>query len=80
MCKLQNQHNYYTEHKSSLLQKYEGKYLVITEKNDVLPFDTRAEAYTFGAQQYGLGNFMIKKCVAGNSAIQSLSNLALRVL
>lgn len=61
MLELERQYQFYLEHEAEFLEKYEGKYLVISESLDVTSFDTKKEAYAFGAENLGLGNFLLQK-------------------
>lgn len=62
MIALEKQYNYYLEHEKELLEKYEGKYLVISNNLEVYPFDGKKEAYVYGADNCGLGNFLLQYC------------------
>lgn len=62
MLELERQYQFYLEHEAEFLEKYEGKYLVISEDLDVTSFDTKQEAYAFGAENFGLGNFLLQEC------------------
>lgn len=50
------------------MKKYDGKQLVIHERDVVAAFDTVGEAFDFGCKTYGAGNFSIQNCIAGESA------------
>lgn len=63
---LKKQYDYYVEHESELLAKYDGKYLVITDKMDVYPFNTGKEAYRYGTKNAGAGKFLLHKCETGS--------------
>lgn len=56
MCALQKQYDFFRRNMSSLLEDYDGKYLVIPESLEVKAFDTISEAYKYGAKTYGLVN------------------------
>lgn len=62
MLELERQYQFYLEHEAEFLEKYEGKYLVISESLEVTSFDTKKEAYAFGAENLGLGNFLLQEC------------------
>lgn len=78
MCMLQKQHDYYQRNRSSLLQDYHGKHLVISENLDIKAFDTLTEAYKYGCHTYGLGNFLLQECTEEADSVQIISNLGLR--
>lgn len=62
MIALEKQYDYYMEHEKELLEKYEGLYLVISDGLDISAFKSKKEAYTYGADTYGLGNFLLQFC------------------
>ena len=64
---IQDLFNYYLQHQDELVKKYSNKYLVIT-KDNVEAFESEDEGYRYGARKYGLGNFMLQLCTAGDSA------------
>lgn len=59
---LEKQLTFFKNHKSELLSKYPGKYLVISEDLNVFPFDSMEDAYIFGESSFGLGKFLLKDC------------------
>lgn len=59
---LDKQIKFYDEHIYSLLQNYEGSILVISEDCKVDAFSNYEEAYIFGVENYGLGNFLMREC------------------
>lgn len=59
---------YFKENQDELVGKYDGKQLVIHEREVVAAFDTVGDAFDFGCKTYGAGNFSIQRCVAGESA------------
>ena len=65
---------------SGLMADYKGQVLVIADNLDVHAFPTMAEAYKFGAQQYGLGNFMVQRCTEKATRVQIMSNIGLKVV
>ena len=79
MCALQKQYDYYHRNMSALMEDYEGKFLVISENLDVHAFNTISEAYSFGAKNYGLGNFLLQECTQEANQVKIISNLGLGV-
>lgn len=53
---------FYVENEDKLLKQFNGKYLVIDSSMSVHPFDKKMDAYYYGAEQFGLGNFMLQHC------------------
>lgn len=62
MLELEKQYLFYLDHEADFLKKYEGKYLVISDKLEVSAFDSKKEAYAFGIENAGLGNFQLQEC------------------
>jgi hypothetical protein len=56
--------NYYVKHQEELVEKYNGKYLVI-KGDSVKAFDNIQEAMEWGSKNYELGTFLVQKCGAG---------------
>jgi hypothetical protein len=56
---------YYLDNKEELLSKYEGKVLIIKDESIEGVFDSVPEAYNFGIEKYGLGNFAIQQVTRG---------------
>ena len=75
MVALEKQYNFYQKNKSALINDYAGMYLVITDGLQVHPFATLAEAYQYGAKNYGLGKFMIQECTEAADQIQMITNI-----
>jgi len=53
---------YYLAHQDELVEKYNGKYLVIAKDGVICPFDPKSdgEAYYYGKEHFGLGNFILQ--------------------
>lgn len=58
---------YYVDHQAELVEKYNGKFLIIVGIEVVGVFDTQLEAYQAGQAQFGLGNFLLQRCSEGQS-------------
>lgn len=80
MCKLQKQYDYFKRNKSILIEDHKNEVLVISNELDVHAFPTMEMAYTFGAQKYGLGNFMIQRCTEQATRVQVMSNLGMKIV
>lgn len=63
---LQRQYDYYVNHESELVKKYEGQYLVISDTFIVQSFSDEMTAYTFGVKNFGAGHFLLHKCEKGS--------------
>lgn len=64
--KLEKQYDFYVSHEQELLSKYNGKYLVISDTMQVIPFEAGKEAYTFATRTFGKGKFLLHQCVPGS--------------
>lgn len=71
---LEKQYDFYVTHEKELLEKFLGKHLVISDKMDVVAFDSGKEACKYGVKVYGDGNFMLHKCVPGSLDVVHMVN------
>ena len=62
MDNIEKQLRYYKENEESLLKEYEGTFIVVSSDFKVDAFSTMIEAYDFGCEHYGIGNFLLKEC------------------
>lgn len=62
MLHLQKQHDFFECNKTTLVETYKNKFIVISESLEVTPFDDKMAALQFGVATYGTGQFMIKEC------------------
>ena len=63
---LEKEFQYYLDHQNELVKKYDGRYLVIKDKNVVGDYDSYEEALFTSQEQYEMGTFLIQKCSEGN--------------
>lgn len=68
MANLEQLFNWYLEHQEELVEKYNGKYLVILENKEVIPYEDENTAYFDAEAKYGLGNFILQLCTPGDEA------------
>ncbi len=59
---IEKQIKFYDDNIEELLEKYEGSVLIISEDYKIDAFASIGEAYTFGVEHYGLGNFLMREC------------------
>lgn len=59
---------YYLAHQAELVQKYNGKVIVMRDHQVVGVFDTEHEAYWDSVNRYEPGTFMIQLCTEGTEA------------
>ncbi len=62
MGNIEKQLQYYKDNEDALLKEYEGTFVVVSGDLKVDAFCTMKEAYDFGCEHYGLGNFLLKEC------------------
>ncbi len=63
---LEKEFKYYLEHQNELVQKYDGRFLVIVGEAVVGDYATFANAYAYAQKKYELGTFLIQKCTEGD--------------
>jgi len=68
MEKLEREFEYYVEHQDELVEKYNGKFVVIKGCNVIGAFDSELEAIEKTAEQYELGTFLVQKCEPGSES------------
>lgn len=59
---------YYLTHQDELVERYNGKFIVIIESGVAGSYDSEDDAYFDAVEKYGLGNFIIQYCTAGKEA------------
>ena len=68
MTKLEQELNYYIQHQDELVKKYEGKYLIIKDKQVVGVYDEEIDAYNDAKSKYEVGTFLIQPCMPGSES------------
>ena len=68
MEKLEREFKYYIEHQDELVEKYNGKFIVIKDCKVIGAFDSELEAIEKTAEQYELGTFLVQKCEPGSES------------
>lgn len=63
---IQKQLAFFKENKRELCAKYHNQVIVVSCDLVVSSFDNLSEAYEYGVSEYGLGNFLLKKCDANS--------------
>lgn len=58
---IEKQLEYVRNNKAVLNNKYAGRYVVISDQLEEIPFNSLDEAYLFGVQKIGLGNFLLQQ-------------------
>ena len=62
---LEKEFKFYIDNQDALVEKYNGKFLVIYGEEVKGAFDSVKEAYNFGVKYYKLGTFLIHECGPG---------------
>lgn len=73
MSNITKQIDFFEKNKSALVEKYNGKVIVISDSLDISPFPSLEEGYMFGVQNYGYGNFLLKECEKEQSQVQIIT-------
>lgn len=68
MGSLDDEFKYYLDHQDELVQKYEGKYLVIKNQQVQGAFDKEIDAYKDASEKHELGTFLIQLCLPGEAS------------
>ena len=72
--KLEKEFKYYLDNQDELVQKYDGKSLVIIGEKVVGSYDTNEEAYFESKKKYKLGTFLIQFCEKGEDSYTETFN------
>lgn len=65
---LKEEFQYFLDNQNSLLERYNGRVLVIIGDRVVGDYVTSEEAYIESKSKYELGTFLIQKCTPGQEA------------
>jgi hypothetical protein len=57
--------NWYLAHQEDLLERYNGKYIVIKDKNVIGSYDTSLDALLGAKKEHEQGTFLIQLCTPG---------------
>lgn len=68
MAALKDEFEYYIAHQDELVSQYNGKYLVIMDKQVQGAYDNELDAYRAASEKYELGSFLIQHCEPGDEA------------
>ena len=59
---LNDEFEYYLENQTNLAQKYDGRYIVIKNRNVIGNYDTKRDAIETTMKAHQLGTFLVQKC------------------
>ena len=62
MTKIQKQSEYFNTHRQELMERYNGKAIVVPDSLQITSFDSLEDGYRYGVKEYGYGNFLLKDC------------------
>ncbi len=65
---LEKEFKYYLENQDSLVEKYNGKVIVIKDCRVIDAFDSELEAIEKTAEKHELGTFLVQKCEPGRES------------
>lgn len=65
---LQQEFEYFIDNQNELVNRYNGKYIVIKNREVIGAFATEWDAYINAIKDHEVGTFLIQQCVAGESA------------
>jgi len=65
---LEKEFKYYLDHQDELVQKYNGRVIVIAGESVVGDYKDDEDAYFDSKEKYELGTFLIQKCTPGDEA------------
>jgi len=65
---LEKEFKFYKTHQGELVEKHNGKFLVIVGEKVVETYDTELEAYSESKKSYKLGTFLVQHCSPGKES------------
>lgn len=65
---LEKEFKYYIDNQTELVEKYQGKFLVIKGENIVDVYESFEEAVIEAQKKYDLGTFLIQQCLPGEDS------------
>jgi hypothetical protein len=75
MENLEKNYDFFNKNSTELIRKNLDKYLVIANETAHESFDSELDAYIYGLQNFGIGNFILKHCALfENQLVQTFSN------
>lgn len=79
MADIKKQIDFFEQHKNQLLNDYAGQVIVIPESLQVSSFKTLEDGYSFGVQNYGYGNFLLKDCGENVNNVKVISPIITKI-
>ncbi len=71
---LEKEFKYYLDHQTELVEKFNGKFIVIKNEKVIGVYDTKNDAYFETIKTEKLGTFIIQLCTPGPDAYTQISH------
>jgi hypothetical protein len=68
---LKQEFEYYLEHQNELVQKYNGRFIVIKDCQVIGDYSSELEAIDKTKAKYEIGTFLVQKCVPGDESFSA---------
>ena len=65
---LQDEFKYYVDHQNELAEKYNGKIIVIKDRQIIGVYDSEIRAVEETKKKHALGTFLVQKCELGSES------------
>ncbi len=65
---LEKEFKYYIDNQDKLVEKYEGKFVVIKDNKVIGVYDSELEAINQTTKKHKLGTFLVQKCEPGKES------------
>jgi hypothetical protein len=65
---LDKEFDYYLTHQKELVERYNGKFIVIKDQKVIGDYDSELEAIQKTAEQHEMGTFLVQKCEPGSQS------------
>lgn len=62
MADLKKEYQFFLDNKKKLIEQYSGMYIVISNQEVAYVCANENDAYNYGVETFGLGNFIIQLC------------------
>lgn len=69
MADLRKDYQYFLDNKKELVEKYGGMYILISNCEVVKAFADENDAYYYGVENIGSGNFIVQLCTDNEEAL-----------
>lgn len=63
---LEAEFQYYLDHQDELVEKYDGKVIVIKDQKVIGDYESDIEAITETQKEHPIGTFLVQRCSAGS--------------